>query len=380
MATSQPKKSTGSVGIRSSRYYRSRSNLHPRSTSNFYGFRVLTVMLSLCWYGMFHTKYCFNNRQICLESFDVDPESFCSIFISCSSFTSTFTWSKFYSIGHFTLYSCCFNLSSTLTSSSSGCIKYRSRPIGRRRARPLLRLDVLASGGLWLICLLLLSGDVELNPGPCSPRYPCGVCGKAVKARDRAVACDGCDIWYHTNCMLMNSHVFNALRDSDISWLCFTCGLPNFSSRLFETSSCSNLSDYNPFEPLNSTGCLDCKSPTNDFTPNNTSTPKGKASKINNQKPRPKVGKLKNDNNTGNLKCLIINFQSFFNKKEELSQIIRDKKADVIIGTETWLTPEINNSELLLENFDVYRRDRPDQRGARSWFVYVSYSIAHQYH
>ena len=243
--------------------------------------------------------------------------------------------------------------------------KVGSRPMSRRRAVPLFRLDVFASGCSWLICLLLLAGDVELNPGPCSPRYPCGVCGKAVRYSDRAVACDDCNIWYHTNCMLMNTHVYESLRDSDISWMCFRCGLPNFSSRLFESSSCSDFSDDNPFEPLNFSDCTKSKSPTTNFVPTASSTPfKDKKSHVTSNKTRVGKPKVKSETKSGsNLKCFIINFQSFFNKKEELDHIVKEKGIDVIIGTETWLTPDIKNSELLLDSFDVYRRDRLGKKG-----------------
>ena len=33
---------------------------------------------------------------------------------------------------------------------------------------------------------------------------------------------------------------------------------------------------------------------------------------------------------------------------------------DIVKGTETWLHSKILNSELLLKNFDIFRRDRTD--------------------
>ena len=38
-------------------------------------------------------------------------------------------------------------------------------------------------------------------------------------------------------------------------------------------------------------------------------------------------------------------------------------KPDIIIGTETWLSPEINNAELLLDKYNIYRKDRSGKRG-----------------
>ena len=52
-----------------------------------------------------------------------------------------------------------------------------------------------------LLQVLLLSGDVQLNPGPI--RYPCGVeaCGKPVKSNQKGIQCDGCFSWFHTKCI-----------------------------------------------------------------------------------------------------------------------------------------------------------------------------------
>ena len=40
-----------------------------------------------------------------------------------------------------------------------------------------------------------------------------------------------------------------------------------------------------------------------------------------------------------------------------------DTKSDIIIGTETWLHEDIKNSELLLNDYDIQRRDRPTRGG-----------------
>ena len=39
------------------------------------------------------------------------------------------------------------------------------------------------------ICLLLFMHDIELNPGPRSPKFPCGICHKAVTSNQCGVAC-----------------------------------------------------------------------------------------------------------------------------------------------------------------------------------------------
>jgi hypothetical protein len=63
--------------------------------------------------------------------------------------------------------------------------------------------------------LILLSSDTELNPGPATPKYPCQTCNKAVTWRQRAVACDNCNLWYHANCALK---VNGSKSDVSVMW------------------------------------------------------------------------------------------------------------------------------------------------------------------
>ena len=74
------------------------------------------------------------------------------------------------------------------------------------------------------------------------------------------------------------------------------------------------------------------------------------------------------------LTTLVINFQSLWDKRVELSNLAHETKADIIIGTETWLVPERladgqtnpnghKDSELLLDGYDIRRRDRPTRGG-----------------
>ena len=53
-----------------------------------------------------------------------------------------------------------------------------------------------------------------------------------------------------------------------------------------------------------------------------------------------------------------MNCQSIKNKKAELHTIIDSAKPDIILGIESWLTPEIKNSEIFPDSFDAVRKDR----------------------
>ena len=93
-------------------------------------------------------------------------------------------------------------------------------------------------GSYHILLSLLLSGQIESNPGPRSPKYPCGECNKAVRW-GKSIACDQCDVWYHKDCLQMTSLNFEA--QADLSWICCKCALPN-SSSLFDSFASQNSS------------------------------------------------------------------------------------------------------------------------------------------
>ena len=45
-----------------------------------------------------------------------------------------------------------------------------------------------------------------------------------------------------------------------------------------------------------------------------------------------------------------------------MSNLASDNRSDIIIGTETWLHQDLKNSELLLDDYDIFRRDRPTRK------------------
>lgn len=51
-------------------------------------------------------------------------------------------------------------------------------------------------------------------------------------------------------------------------------------------------------------------------------------------------------------------------KQDQLCAFIESCSADIVLGTETWLTSDINNTELSLSKaFTIFRRDRVAARG-----------------
>ena len=69
--------------------------------------------------------------------------------------------------------------------------------------------------------LLLLSGDIELNPGP--TRYPCAVCKKGV--RSKGVCCTNCGFWVHPKCENISVIEYKKLRKILMEEFTFTYAL-----------------------------------------------------------------------------------------------------------------------------------------------------------
>ena len=69
---------------------------------------------------------------------------------------------------------------------------------------------------LLILILLLMSGNVHLNPGPI---FPCSVCAGNVTWRGKSVQCCTCSKWVHLRCSQFSLSKFRALGSSH-SWSC----------------------------------------------------------------------------------------------------------------------------------------------------------------
>ena len=87
--------------------------------------------------------------------------------------------------------------------------------------------------------------------------------------------------------------------------------------------------------------------------PSSTSTPKKTSSLPSAQSPQ----------KSHRLRLLNVNFRSVVNKIDQFHAIVDSVQPDIIVGTESWLRPDIMNSEIFPSNYTVYRRDRDTSGG-----------------
>ena len=213
------------------------------------------------------------------------------------------------------------------------------------------------------MCLIaLLAGDIETNPGPRKPKYPCQICHKAAKWWQQAIECDHCKGWFHKSCVCMSDNIYQVLAvHPSYSWSCCNCAMPNFSTTFFEShdlelsNSFSSLGDSlsgsasNPFmtKPDTSPGVPLLTSSPNTLTSNRYQYGKWKP-----------TGKPFSKSKVANLKIININCQSVRAKQPSFEVMLATEDPDVVVGTESWLTESIATREIFPSHYNVFRRDR----------------------
>ena len=187
----------------------------------------------------------------------------------------------------------------------------------------------------------VLNGDIETNPGPKPPKFPCGHC----KGSMSSILCESCNTWYHAVCANIDTNLLSMLERSSYSLECPNCDIPNFSATLLDS------------EILDSDITITCSEESPCSTP--LPTPLLSSSPSKNMQPI--------QSQATNLRIVAINFQSVCAKKEELCCLIDAAMPHVIIGSETWLRPDISDSETFPPGYHVNRKDRADGYGVVPW-------------
>jgi hypothetical protein len=182
-------------------------------------------------------------------------------------------------------------------------ILYIIKHVLRRRLKP----DLLV---LLYFCAILLANSYapEPNPGHRTLRCPCGSCNKAVTWKTAGVCCDSCDTWHHKDCIGMSTMIYKGLHN--VSWNCDLCGLPNFSSCIFDTST---FVSTNIYDTLNDSS----------FNENSIGSSTVASSPVHKQKsPRNYTANKRND---APLRVLVIHCQSIKDKKYDMKILTVNK-------------------------------------------------------
>ena len=257
------------------------------------------------------------------------------------------------------------------------------------------------------VCLLL-SGDIELNPGPRNV-YLCALCDLEVTWNWKALCCDGCDVWIHHSCVDINSLEYSLLGKSAVPWLCPRCDNMNCDTFTFNSFEISCHNSFNPLSqaPMN----LDQNrtiSSTSSFSPKCTSSPNpsdnpprksvASISSLDSPATQSKT-KSTNQNSSSvfdlpnkktNLRILNMNCQSIRNKRSELHASLDYIKPDIVCDTETWLrdikpgkSPDpdsISSSVFSTDDYNIFRNDRTTIGGGVLIMAHKSLTVEEQPH
>ena len=66
--------------------------------------------------------------------------------------------------------------------------------------------------------LLLLSGDIDINPGP---TVPCCICSKSL--RQKTIFCNKCQSWFHKKCVNISEAEYKILRSLPLESKNYSC-------------------------------------------------------------------------------------------------------------------------------------------------------------
>ena len=98
----------------------------------------------------------------------------------------------------------------------------------------------MGSKGTNLLILIILAGDIEMNPGP---RFQCRTCKKYCKAAEKAVECEDCEKRVHASCVNLGPVELQKIESGNDSWYCSNCKAESFMSdseyEMMQTSNCT---------------------------------------------------------------------------------------------------------------------------------------------
>ena len=233
--------------------------------------------------------------------------------------------------------------------------------------------------------ILILSNDIELNPGPRNASiFPCGYCEHPVNWSDQGVCCDECGIWHHKSCGDISSKEMEYLERSSVVWLCCKCESVNVDTFTFHSYE---LYTSNLYAPLSGSELsIDSIISSSPFSPLHTSSPHTRKdySKTRLRSHLSSDGGVNSSHMSDkshsdflpkqtNLRLLTVNCCSVREHKAEFLAGLDYVKPDLICGTESWLKGvkpgkepsknAIKSSEIFPNDYIFHRNDRMSRGG-----------------
>ena len=212
-----------------------------------------------------------------------------------------------------------------------------------------------------LTLILMLSGDVSMNPGPV--RHPCVGCARPVKCKQQALMCDFCDNWVHRKCT--NPHVwesdFYKLEDSDENFYCQVCAnrLPEFTESFFDNSSLGNetfssrMSNVSSNSVEESESCLA-------YTDNELNMSRDVNTDVHEEDSHDVFQELRQTRQKYKNNTIItyLNVNSIRYKFMEVGELLYDKLSDISFFAETKLDDTFNQRSFNVADYKAFRNDR----------------------
>ena len=239
---------------------------------------------------------------------------------------------------------------------------------------------------VWLTSLLLRAGDVETHPGPYQPKFPCFICNKAAKWKQKCLQCTMCLGWYHTSCLDMSDSL-HAIHAANISleWTCYQgCGMPQFwnlDSSIFNSSP--NVDIPTSPTPQNPPPRTPDPSPSASTRPSATSTPVARpdlsdietsASSIDDTSGRSfSIGPAKKRDE---ITIVVANCDGVTGKKATIENMLTSLQPDIFLAVESKLDDSVYDAEFLPPTYrdsPPARKDR--KRGGGGVFIAVREGI-----
>ena len=237
------------------------------------------------------------------------------------------------------------------------------------------------------LIVLLLSGDIQTNPGPRQRQvdtFPCGYCQLHVGWEASGIACDGCDTWFHRSCADLSTSAYNQLSNISASWTCYRCNCINQSSRRFHSYEIDTSNFFDPLSTLSdhtTNRTQSVSSLASHFSPTTFSTPTRGSCTTGHQgsqysrllsratvspagtscsgprspciQPAPK----------NNLRVIVANCNSVASKSAELANVVDYTEPDILLLTETKLDNRVSSSEFLPQGYTCASRHDRNRSG-----------------